>query len=36
MLDGLLEAGAAKAAALAAPTLAQAYAAVGLSRKLSS
>ena len=32
MLDNLLEAGAAKAAALAAPTLAQAYDAVGLSR----
>ena len=32
MLDALLEQGAAKAAALAAPTLARAYEAVGLSR----
>jgi hypothetical protein len=32
MLDALLVEGAAKAAALAAPTLAQAYDAVGLSR----
>jgi len=32
MLDSLLERGAAKAAELAAPTLAEAYAAVGLSR----
>jgi tryptophanyl-tRNA synthetase len=33
MLDTLLENGAAKAAALAAPTLAQAYQAVGLTRR---